>query len=76
MLVLVSQKRSLKEGVFSTAGNPTAAAATQVESMHFGTNPAISTSGISQGFDDELAESQPEAEQEVIADRLKEKPIV
>ena len=82
VLILVSQKRSLKEGAFSTVGNPTADVVTRIETMNFGSNPAIGRSGI---FDDERpsdeefgysAESQLEVERESYSDRPKEKSIL
>ena len=83
VLVLVSQKRSLKEGAFSTAGNATAGVITRIETMNFGTNPAVEGSAIFHddgGSSDEefgdSAESRSEAEREVYSDRSKEKSIV
>ncbi|KAL5525816.1 hypothetical protein ACEPAG_7153 [Sanghuangporus baumii] len=81
VLALVSQKRSLKEGAFSTAGVTSAVAVTQLESMNFGINPTIETSTIfhdeTSHYEDEdehrsSVESRWEAEQEY-SGRQKEK---
>ncbi|KAL5485980.1 hypothetical protein ACEPAI_7024 [Sanghuangporus weigelae] len=80
VLTLVSQKRSLKEGAFSTAGNTSAVVTNRLESMNFGTNPAIETSMLShdeRSYQDEdehrsSAESRSEVEKDY-SGRLKEK---
>ncbi|KAL5504107.1 hypothetical protein ACEPAH_8180 [Sanghuangporus vaninii] len=79
VLTLVSQKRSLKEGAFSTMVNTSAVVTNRLESMNFGTNPAVETSMIShdersyhEDEDRSSAESRSEADEDY-SDRRKEK---
>ncbi|KAL5504110.1 hypothetical protein ACEPAH_8183 [Sanghuangporus vaninii] len=82
VLTLVSQKRSLKEGVFSTVGNTSAVVETRLESMNFGTNPVIETSMISHDErsyheDGDEGRSSAESRSEMEKDysgRMEEKP--
>ena len=82
MLVLVSQKRSLKDGIFSSVGGTASVAAARVDSMSFGTNPALAASatfheeGSSVDGRGDSVELRLGTEREVYTDQPKEKPII